>query len=252
VQEGSAGRDLDAALARLVDSVVRAVEPAADVSAVEGLSEDTVAPSAPAAAERARRLAQALAVGLRELVRAPLREALQAGYDLGYRAGQEAQRQASGAEGTGPAESPMGSPASHQSASESSVPSSVAVPPSPDSQATADNEVLVEVGPFPSFSAVNRFHAAVAAAPGVVEATIATFRDGQLSLRVIHPDGATLAAALMGLGLGPLRVVRADRDRLELALVASGATQPHVGSRGADDETIEMERPEGGFNLERH
>jgi hypothetical protein len=187
---------------------------------------------------------------MRELVRAPMREALQAGYDLGYRAGQEAQRRAA-AEASIAAEAPQTGSAEHQPASEPPVHPQDAAPLSVDPDTADHNEVQVEVGPFPSFSAVNRFHAAVAAAPGVTDATIATFRDGQLSLRVVHPDGATLAAALMGMGLGPLRVVRANRDRLELALVAAGAAQLHDRSRSADDETIEMERPGGGFNFER-
>src|SRR5688572_12996845 len=126
---------------------------------------------------------------MRELVRAPMREALQAGYDLGYRAGQEAQRRAA-AEASIAAEAPQTGSAEHQPASAPPVHRQDAAPLGIEPVAAEHNEVQVEVGPFPSFSAVNRFHAAVAAAPGVADATIATFRDGQLSLRVVHPDGA--------------------------------------------------------------
>ena len=248
MQEGSAGRDLDLALVRLVESIVHTVEPAPGAPSAEAPSGEGADSPAAAPEDRTRRLAQALAVGLRELVRAPLREALQAGYDLGYRAGQEAQRRSASAQGGRPVKAVEGIDAERQPAAEPAHPLPDSAPRAPDPEASGDNQVLVEVGPFPSFSAVNRFHAAVAAAPGVAEATIATFRDGQLALHVIHPDGATLGAALMGLDLGPLRVVRADRDRLELALVGAGAAQPHGGKRAVDDEPIEMERPEGGFS----
>jgi hypothetical protein len=79
----------------------------------------------------------------------------------------------------------------------------------------------------------------------VSDASIITFRDGQLSMRVVHPDGAVLAAALVGLGLGPLRVVRAERDRLGLKMVESASARAAPPTRTPDEATREMERPTG-------
>jgi hypothetical protein len=200
--QGSTERDLDAALAALIEGALRR---AAD----EGRSTP---------AEQARVLAQAVAVGLRELVRAPLREALQAGYDLGWRAAQEAQREAAGAS---PADAALSAPSSGAAPEEPGAREMSAALPLDRVEADAaerPRQVCVEVGPLPSFSAVNRFHAAVAGIPDVADTTMVAFRDGRLTLRVEHADGRVLVAALQALDLGPFRVVAAAADRVELAL----------------------------------
>ncbi|HEY7064452.1 MAG TPA: hypothetical protein VII06_23440 [Chloroflexota bacterium] len=222
------GRDLDAALVALIDGALRAADEGA-----------TLPPP-----ERARLLAQALAAGLRELIRAPLREALQAGYELGWRAA-EAQRQAAsaaeepatrGSDAAGP-DSPARQTQAAADAGSRRAPepggqqaldpagAMDAAPTEPESAAPATasagattHQVHVEVKAVPSFSAVNRLHAAVAGAPGVSDATMVAFRDGRLTLRVEHPDGAALAAAIQALEVGPLRVLAAARDRVELTL----------------------------------
>ena len=89
-------------------------------------------------------------------------------------------------------------------------------------------EVVVEASPFTSFADVNRFHAAVAGAPGVARAAIVAFRGGRLRLRVNHPDVRVLATTLDGLDFGPLRVVRMSPDALELLVAPSGAPPPRV------------------------
>jgi hypothetical protein len=247
VQESSAQRDLDGALVRLVESLVAAVQPPAPATRDEAETSEAASGTLGMSPEQARELAQALAIGLRELVRAPLREALQAGYDLGYRAAQQAQERAVLAE-VGPAvpAGPRADPLAPTAVSDTGPANHESAPAAPESAATAlrdgSNEVLIEVGPFPSFSAVNRFHAAVAAAPEVADATIVNFRDGQLALRVLHPDSTALASALIALGLGPLRVVHAERDRLELALTPPTATQ-RAGRGPGEDDTLEMDRP---------
>lgn len=204
-----AERDLDGALTALVEAVLRrAVETG----------------GAPPA-ESARLVARALAVGLRELVRAPLREALQAGYDLGWRAAHDAQRRdAAGAHDPLPEAVPVASAtATGLDGPEPATPlvgSEPATAPDPAIAAlvSRSHRVCVEVGPLPNFSAVNRFHAAVAGAPGVADTTMVAFRDGRLTLRVEHPDGQALAAALRTLHVGPLRVLVATSGRVELAL----------------------------------
>jgi hypothetical protein len=201
VGERGAERDLDAALAALIEAALR-----------RAAETDGVPP-----AEQARWVAQALAVGLRELVRAPLREALQAGYELGWRAAEDAHRRAASSQpglatGSPPNSRAAVEPAGRESPAGGAQGSETADAPPPVHQ------VCVEVGPLPNFSAVNRFHAAVAGAPGVADTTMVAFRDGRLTLRVEHPDGTTLAAALRALDLGALRVLAAAPDRLELAL----------------------------------
>jgi hypothetical protein len=212
VAERGAERDLDAALAALVEAALRRAAETGD------------APPA----EQARLVAQALAAGLRELVRAPLREALQAGYDLGWRAAQDAQRQATSAPPPpAPEALPASSPATRAPGPESAPPA--APTPGPAEFAPRSHQVCLAVAPLPNFSAVNRFHAAVAGAPGVVDTTMVGFRDGRLTLQVEHPDGAALAAALRALDVGPLRVLAATPDRVELALDSrqpSGSARP--------------------------
>ncbi|HZR97602.1 MAG TPA: hypothetical protein VFE37_02785 [Chloroflexota bacterium] len=198
--ERGAERDLDAALAALVEAALRRAAAAGD------------APPA----EQTRLVAQALAAGLRELVRAPLREALQAGYDLGWRAAQDAQRQAAGA---APSVLPVApdTRAAGPSAADPAPAAPLPAPPPADA-APGPHQVRLEIGPLPNFSAVNRFHAAVAGVPGVADTTMVAFRDGRLTLQVEHPDGVALAAALRTLDLGPLRVLAATPDHVELAL----------------------------------
>src|SRR5262249_6588553 len=91
--------------------------------------------------------------------------------------------------------------------------------------------VTVDVSPFTSFTAVNRLHAAVSAAPGVSRAAIVAFRAGKLRLRVHHPDARALATTLQALDVGPLRVLRLSPDSLELLLgspppASAGPTSP--------------------------
>ena len=232
MREGGPERDLDAALATLIESALRRA------AEVEGM----------APAEQARLLAQGLAVGLRELVRAPLREALQAGYELGWRAALEAQRQAAPPSGkiAPPSQAPCSADPAEGTSLEAAPATALeampttpleaapATPPEPapviravsepaDTEAAAEadqhaHQVRVEISPLPNFSAVNRFHAAVAGIADVADTTMVTFRDGRLTLRVEHPDGQALAGALQALDFGPLRVVAATSDRLELAL----------------------------------
>lgn len=211
MREGSPERDLDAALAALIERTLR-----------QATDTDAMPP-----AEQARLLAQALAVGLRELVRAPLREALQAGYDLGWRAALQAQSQQTG---LGEDLRPASSPATMLASTDAHLPSAGAATlpaPLPDppfaAVPTADAEehahqVCVEISPLPNFSAVNRFHAAVAGVDDVADSTMVAFRDGRLTLRVEHSDGRALAGALQALDLGPLRIVSATPDRVELVL----------------------------------
>jgi hypothetical protein len=203
-----AERDLDAALTAIVEA------------ALQRAAETEGAPPA----VQARLLAHALAAGLRELVRAPLREALQAGYDLGWRAAQDAQRRVVDATPTSrPDVPPATSAAVAGPAAPTTAPAPAGVAP-----AAYSHQVWVQVGPLANFSAVNRFHAAVAGAPGVAETTMVAFRDGRLTLRVEHPDGAALAAALRALDVGPLRVLIATPDHVELAL---DSRQPTVSGR---------------------
>jgi hypothetical protein len=209
VREAGAERDLDAALVALIEAALRRAGSAGEVPP----------------AEQARLVARALAVGLRELVRAPLREALQAGYDLGWRAAEDAQRQGAA---NPPRLPPDSRPADDDATIELDGLGSALqrTGPEPLSASTAEpaalelttHQVSVEVGPLPNFSAVNRFHAAVAGAPGVADTTMVAFRDGRLTLRVEHPDGEALAASLRALDLGPLRVLAATPSRVELAL----------------------------------
>ena len=100
--------------------------------------------------------------------------------------------------------------------------------------------VTVEVGPFPGFSAVNRFHAALAEAPGVGQVVVVGFREGQLCLRVDHPDVDALAALLERLHPGHARVLRPAADRLTVALgddLPAPAVEPTTpgSTAGADD-----------------
>ena len=210
MRERGPERDLDTALAALIEGVLLR---AADTAGLEP-------------AEHARHLAQSLSIGLRELVRAPLREALQAGYELGWRAAQEAQRQATNpsvdiaptfllpndaaASDPPPLEPPPATPREPASATP-------AAPTAADATQHV-HQVCVEVSPLPNFSAVNRFHAAVAGITDVADTTMVAFRDGRLTLRVEHHDGRALAGAVQALELGPLRVVVATPDRLELAM----------------------------------
>ncbi len=232
MRQGAAVRELDTALTQLVEAAltgtppVTALDPSDYASAPRrrGTLPDPPSPTAtPALADQltqalVRALAPGLAAGLRELIRAPLREALQAGYELGYRAALSAQP----TDATGPVAAAAGGP-------------SAAARPGPDAGGAADPPpsahtpgVLVDVGPFPSFSAVNRFHAAIAAAPGVSDATIVAFRGNRLALRVAHPDGLQLAADLAGLGLGSVRVLAAERGRLALALGDAPCPDPQA------------------------
>jgi hypothetical protein len=204
-------RDLEAALVALIEVALSGLER-------DGSSADAGPPT------QATALARALAGVVREVIRAPLREALQAGYELGLRAAREAP--------PAPAEPPP--PATHSPAGASRLTprSRGAAAPSPLHAATGDptgesaGAVVVEVSPFTSFADVNRFHAAVAGAPGVTRAAIVAFRGGRLRLRVHHPDVRALATTLDGLDVGPLRVVRMAPDALELVLSPAGSPPP--------------------------
>jgi len=210
VPQPGADGDLDAALAALIEAALRGA------AATESASP----------AEQARLVARTLAVGLRELVRAPLREALQAGYDLGWRAALDAHARAAA---TPPLHDPPPAPCAASAAPSPAAPATLApLAAMAADAASAAHQVCVEVSPLPNFSAVNRFHAAVAGAPDVADTTMVAFRDGRLTLQVEHPDGRALAAALRALDVGRLRVLAATVDRLELALESH---QPTANSR---------------------
>jgi hypothetical protein len=174
------------------------------------------------------------------VIRAPLREALQAGYELGLRAARDAQTTGAAV----PPEAPLPAvpfalprppsapaPSAEARTDVAPLPLSAAIAsrsqPAPRAPAGAvAGEVVVEVSPFTSFADVNRFHAAVAGAPGVARAAIVAFRGGRLRLRVNHPDVRVLATTLDALDVGPLRVVRMSPDALELLLAPGGAPSP--------------------------
>jgi hypothetical protein len=231
-------RDLEAALVALIEV------------ALSGLERDGSGDAVPA--DQARGLARAMAGVVREVIRAPLREALQAGYELGLRAARDAQTTGaatptepglpavpSGLAGpplpavpsalVGPPSPAAPSAAAPTDASHLPLSAGIAsrVQPAPRASTRAPaGEVVVEVSPFTSFADVNRFHAAVAGAPGVARAAIVAFRGGRLRLRVNHPDVRVLATTLDGLDVGPLRVVRMAPDALELLLTTTGAPRP--------------------------
>jgi hypothetical protein len=222
VRSGPQGseRDLEAALVALIEVALRGVERDGGPQGVS--SEDQV-----------KALARALAGAVREVIRAPLREALQAGYELGLRAAREAQTAQSAAPGpAGWGGSAAASTPPTRPAPDAAAPAAVSsvvdglLPAEPSTGAGAREAlgvIMVEVSPFTSFTAVNRFHAAVTAAPGVSRAAIVAFRGGKLRLRVHHPDVRALAATLQSLDLGPLRVLRMAPDALELLLGSSSA-----------------------------
>jgi len=198
--------------------------------------------------QQIRALARALAGAVREVIRAPLREALQAGYELGLRAAGEAAGGASSAPvpsepaaSSPPRVEPAGGASRVRPPQQASLPGS-SLPPTAPADGRGPGEslagsvapreaagvIVVEVSPFTSFTAVNRFHAAVAAAPGVSRAAIVSFQDGKLRLRVNHPDARTLATTLQAIDVGPLRVLRLASDHLEL-LLGSPPVPPVVG-----------------------
>ncbi len=196
--------------------------------------------SGPPSEEQTRALARALAGAVREVIRAPLREALQAGYELGLRAARETPSGQPPVPTSFPPEqapfaplqsTALSEPPTHEPSLGVPLPGPAAppvvgadgsgpadAPPGPPARREAPGVIVVEVSPFTSFTAVNRFHAAVAAAPGVSRAAIVSFHDGKLRLRVNHPDARGLATALQSLDLGPLRVLRLAPDKLELLL----------------------------------
>jgi hypothetical protein len=220
-------RDLDAALGALIEAALRRTADAGDA----------------APAEQARLLAKSLAVGLRELVRAPLREALQAGYELGWRAALEAQRQGVAASPRAVPHSPPPDDASRAKPTEHEpLPSSVPAAALSDAR-PVPHQVRVDVSPLPNFSAVNRFHAAVASITNVGDTTMVAFRDGRLTLRVDHPDGRALVEAIQALGLGPLSVLAATPDRVDLAL---DSRQPSVVGRGRGRDAGHRTTARGG------
>jgi hypothetical protein len=216
-------RDLEAALVALIEVALSGWER-----------------SGPPSEEQTRALARALAGAVREILRAPLREALQAGYELGLRAARETPNgqppvPTSSTPGQTPfvplqravvpeslrceqqAVEPLPGPAVPPAVDANSS-SSADAPPVPPAPREAPGVIVVEVSPFTSFTAVNRFHAAVTAAPGVSRAAIVSYQDGKLRLRVHHPDARGLATALQALELGPLRVLRLAPYNLELLL----------------------------------